>query len=41
MKKQAEEIESLKAQILEAQQEDQKLKVGIFGMTCEPSELLI
>ena len=36
VKKQAEEINSLKAQ-----QENQKLKGGIFGMTCEPSRLLI
>ena len=35
--KQAEEIKSLKAQLLEAQQEKEKLKGGIFGMTCEPS----
>ena len=41
VKKQAEEIKSLKAQLLEAQQENQKLKGGIFGMTCEPSRLLI
>ena len=39
--KQAEEIKGLKAQILEVQQENQKLKGGIFGMTCEPSKLLI
>ena len=41
VKKQAEEIERLKAQLLEAQQENQKLKGGIFSMTCEPSRLLI
>lgn len=37
VKKQAEEIKSLKAQLSEAQQENQKLKGSIFGMTCEPS----
>ena len=41
VKKQAEEIKSLKAQLLEAQQENQKMKVGIFGMFCELSGLLI
>ena len=41
VKKHAKEIKSLKAQLLEAQQENQKLKGGIFGMTCELSELLI
>ena len=41
VKKQAKEIKSLKAQLLEAQQENQKLKGGIFGMSCEPSGLLI
>ena len=33
VKKQAEEIKSLKAQLLEVQQENQKMKGGIFGMT--------
>ena len=33
VKKQDEEIKSLKAQLLEEQQGNQKLKVGIFGMT--------
>ena len=37
VKKQAEEIKSLKAQLLEAQQENQKLKGGIFNMSYEPS----
>ena len=41
LKRQAEEIESLKAQLLEAQQENQKLKGGISGMTCESSIFLI
>ena len=41
VKKQTEEIKILKAQLLEAQQENQKLKGGIFSMTCEPNELLI
>ena len=41
LKKQAEEIKSLKAQLLEAQQENQKLKGSIFRMTFEPSEVLI
>ena len=41
VKKPAKEINSLKAQLLEAQQENQKLKGGIFGMICEPSGLLI
>ena len=40
-KKQAEEIKSLKAQLLDAQQENQTLKGGIFGMTPEPAEVLI
>ena len=39
VKKQAEDIKSLKAQLLEAQQETQRLKGGIFGMFCELSEL--
>ena len=38
---QAEEIRSLKAQLLDAQQENQKLKCGIFGKTLEPSGVLI
>ena len=33
VKKQAEEKKSLKAQLLEAQQENQKLKGGIFVMS--------
>ena len=37
VKKQAEEIKSLKAQLLDAQQENQKMKGSIFGMTHEPS----
>ena len=41
VKKQDEEIKCLKAQLLEAQQENQKLKDGIFGMSCELSGLLI
>ena len=41
VKKQDKELKSLKAQLLEAQQENQKLKGGIFAMTCEPSEWLI
>ena len=40
-KKQAVEIKSLKAQLLDAQQENQKLKGGIFGMTLEPAKVLI
>ena len=41
VKKQVGEIKSLKTQLLEAQQGNQKLKGGIFGMSCEPSGLLI
>ena len=41
LKKRDEEIKSLKAQLLDAQQENQKLKGGIFGMTLEPSEVFI
>ena len=33
LNKQAKEIKSLKAQLLDAQKENQKLKGGIFGMT--------
>ena len=33
VKKQDEEIKSLKAQLLEAQRENQNLKGGILGMT--------
>ena len=40
VKKQADEIKSLKAQLLEAQRENQNLKGGILGMTLEPSEVL-
>ena len=40
VKKKAKEIKILKAQLLEAQQETQRLKGGIFGMTLEPSEVL-
>ena len=41
VKKHDVEIKSLKAQLLEAQQENQKLKGSIFSMSCEPFELLI
>ena len=41
VKKQAEEIKSLKAQLLDAQQEKQKLKGDIFGMTFEPFGVLV
>ena len=41
MKKKAEEINILKSQLLEAQQENQKLKGGIFSMIVEPSKVLI
>ena len=41
VKKQAEEIKSLKAQLLDVQYENQKLKGGIFGMTLEPSGVLV
>ena len=41
VKKQAEEIKSLKARPLEAQQENQKVKGGIFDMSCELPGLLI
>ena len=39
--KQAEEIRSLKAQLSDAQNENQNLKGGIFSMTLEPSGGLI
>ena len=38
---QAKEIKSLKAQLLDALKENNKLKGGIFGMTVEPSGILI
>jgi septal ring factor EnvC (AmiA/AmiB activator) len=39
--KQAEEIKSLKAQLSDAQKDNNKLKGGIFSMAFEPSKLLI
>jgi len=39
--KQFEDIESLKAQLSDALKENNKLKGGIFGMTVEPSGVLI